>query len=104
MGIITGCEVEFEGEVSSPALKRWASTLDILLNKGGSMKTSLVGFRRLSIFASALLLLVNLCTALPSQSVLADAAHPRSLCQENSPLCTEVMDSLAYDGQYTGHD
>jgi hypothetical protein len=32
------------------------------------------------------------------------AARPRVLCQDNSPLCTEVADSLNYDGKYTGHD
>ncbi len=34
------------------------------------------------------------------------AANPygHSLCQQNSPLCTEVVDSLNVNGYYTGHD
>ena len=34
----------------------------------------------------------------------AAVGRTRPLCQENSPLCTEVADSLSYDGKYTGHD
>ncbi len=46
------------------------------------------------------LILANLSTYCV-QTVYADV-HP--LCDENAPLCTEVLDSLNYDGKYTGHD
>src|SRR5438105_3997950 len=52
----------------------------------------------------AALLLVLAAPALSASKALADVAHVRPLCHDNSPLCTEVLDSLNYDGQYTGHD
>ncbi len=39
-----------------------------------------------------------------ASSVLAANPYAHSLCQQNSPLCTEVADSLNVNGQYTGHD
>jgi hypothetical protein len=38
------------------------------------------------------------------QTAHADQQNKRPLCDENAPLCTEVLDSLNYDGTYTGHD
>jgi hypothetical protein len=33
------------------------------------------------------------------------AAHPgKLLCAEGSPLCAEPLDSIGYEGEYTGHD
>src|SRR5512142_3351998 len=34
----------------------------------------------------------------------AAANYSRALCSQNAPLCTEVADSLNYNGTYTGHD
>src|SRR3954464_10622469 len=35
----------------------------------------------------------------------APTFHPaKMLCAEGSPLCAEPIDSLAYEGGYTGHD
>src|SRR6476620_11128805 len=68
------------------------------------MKTSTVRFRRFSIFASTLLLLTSICAAFPVTGVVAASGPSRPLCQANAPLCTEVLDSIGYDGAYTGHD
>jgi hypothetical protein len=42
--------------------------------------------------------------ASPRAAAVARIRPLRPLCQDNSPLCTEVFDSLNYDGKYTGHD
>jgi hypothetical protein len=34
----------------------------------------------------------------------AEENHVRALCDDNAPLCAEAMDSIGYEGQYTGHD
>jgi hypothetical protein len=39
-----------------------------------------------------------------ASSVRAANPYAHALCQQNSPLCTEVADSLNVNGYYTGHD
>jgi hypothetical protein len=39
-----------------------------------------------------------------SSRTAAEENHIRALCDDNAPLCAEVMDSIGYEGQYTGHD
>src|SRR5712691_10435751 len=51
----------------------------------------------------AALLLVASSATFSAKRASADGPV-RQLCQQNSPLCTEVADSLNYDGVYTGHD
>ena len=48
--------------------------------------------------------LSGLLLALGVQSAHADQHNGRLHCDENSPLCTEVLHSLNYEGKYTGHD
>jgi hypothetical protein len=43
--------------------------------------------------------------AAPARSpIAAEENHVRALCDDNAPLCAEAMDSIGYEGQYTGHD
>ncbi len=68
------------------------------------MKTSVLRLGKLSALTSTLLILVTLCGTLSTATVFATTQPQRPLCQANAPLCTEVVDSLNYDGLYTGHD
>jgi len=58
--------------------------------------------KSLSVAAATSLFLVSVpYTASP---VRADTSYGHALCQQNSPLCTEVAESLSVNGIYTGHD
>jgi hypothetical protein len=66
-------------------------------------------FSHARITAAVILITAAAAMAFVAASPRASAAltartHPRPLCQDNSALCTEVADSLNYDGKYTGHD
>jgi hypothetical protein len=52
---------------------------------------------------SALLLALPLA-GLPAFGVRTAYASVRPLCDEDSPLCTELAASLNYEGKYIGHD
>ena len=54
---------------------------------------------------AAMLLLGTLLPASIGSTAFADSySYSHLLCQQNSSLCTEVLDSLNYNGVYTGHD
>jgi hypothetical protein len=57
----------------------------------------------LYLWLRGLLLTLSLAN-LSAYSVQTAYAGVHPLCDENAPLCTEVLDSLNYDGKYTGHD
>ncbi len=62
-------------------------------------------YRALRFVLAAMLLLGTLLLASIGSTAFADSypsTHP--LCDQNSPLCTEVLHSLNYNGVYTGHD
>ena len=65
--------------------------------------------RRLRIAAAGTLALtaivgMALAPSLNRPARAAAAPHMHLTCEDNSYLCTEALDSLNYDGQYTGHD
>ena len=60
---------------------------------------------RLSSLLVFLLAIGGVAYAAPARSRMAlEEEHVRALCDDNAPLCAEVMDSIGYEGQYTGHD
>src|SRR5450631_1258576 len=64
--------------------------------------TNLLRTVTLSVLAAAGLTFVGV--PFSASSVLAANPYAHPLCQQNSPLCTEVADSLNVNGHYTGHD
>lgn len=46
--------------------------------------------------------LVMFGTAAPGHT--EETGGPRVRCEDGSPLCADVLDSIGYEGQYTGHD
>src|SRR5512139_719447 len=66
----------------------------------------LMRMRRLLTILAGSLLVASFATA-PAAAAPPAAApvHPEKLlCAEGSPLCTEPVDSVGYEGRYTGHD
>jgi hypothetical protein len=60
---------------------------------------------RLGLLFAFLVAMGSVTYAAPASSrTAAEENHIRPLCDDNAPLCAEVMDSIGYEGQYTGHD
>jgi hypothetical protein len=60
---------------------------------------------RLGLLFAFLVAMGSVAYAAPASSrTAAEENHIRALCDDNAPLCAEVMDSIGYEGQYTGHD
>ncbi len=64
--------------------------------------TNLLRTVALNVLAAAGLILASVTFS--ASSVRAASPYGHALCQKNSPLCTEVADSLNVNGYYTGHD
>ena len=64
--------------------------------------------RRVILFASLILAALSFtgqrACASPSGTQTGTVHHRRLLCDEGSPLCAEVANSIGYEGQYVGHD
>ncbi|HEX9074341.1 MAG TPA: hypothetical protein VF932_01115 [Anaerolineae bacterium] len=59
-------------------------------------------FIALAALCAVALLLLSAAGFTAPQAIAANYSH--ALCSQNSSLCTEVADSLNYNGIYTGHD
>ncbi len=65
---------------------------------------------RFSLLGMILIMMVSLAApsanlaAFAVQTASAASPHQHIACEDNSPLCTEVLDSINYENQYTGHD
>src|SRR6476661_8844863 len=60
---------------------------------------------RFGLLFAFLVAMGSVAYAAPARSrVAAEEHHVRALCDDNAPLCAEALDSIGYEGQYTGHD
>jgi len=58
---------------------------------------------KLGLLLAFLVSIGSVAYAAPARSRAAEENHVRALCDDNAPLCAEVMDSIGYEGRYTGH-
>jgi hypothetical protein len=60
---------------------------------------------KLGLSLAFLVAMGSVAYAAPARSRNAfEEHHIRALCDDNAPLCAEPLDSIGYEGEYTGHD